>query len=100
MIHNKTSPSASSCFQRNLIVLKENVEATIIETGNNLSVSNNVTEIYLEKNAKLNYLDLTGENNVFPKISHKFCEMAEYASFNHFGLSLTPRPQEQKLSCT
>ena len=91
VIHNKTSPSASSCFQRNLIVLKENVEATIIETGNNLSVFNNVTEIYLGKNAKLNYLDLTGEDNLFPKISHKFCDMAEYSSFNHFGLRLNTK---------
>ena len=91
VIHNKTNPSANSCFQRNLIVIEENVEATIIETGNNLSVSNSVTEIYLGKNAKLNYLDLTGENNIFPKISHKFCEMAEYSAFNHFGLRLNTK---------
>ena len=91
VIHNKTNPSASSCFQRNLIVIKEDVEATIIETGNNLSVFNNVTEIYLGKNAKLNYLDLTGENNVLPKISHKFCEMAEYSTFNHFGMKLNTK---------
>ncbi len=91
VIHNKTDASASSCFQRNLIVIEEDVEATIIETGNNLSVFNSVTEIYLGKNAKLNYLDLTGENNVLPKISHKFCEMAEYSSFNHFGLRLNTK---------
>ena len=91
VIHNRTNPSASSCFQRNLIVIKEDVEVTIIETGNNLSVFNDVTEIYLEKNAKLNYLDLTGENNVFPKISHKFCDMAEHSSFKHFGLRLNTR---------
>jgi len=91
VIHNKTNPSANSCFQRNLIVIEEDVEATIIETGNNLSVSNSVTEIYLGKNAKLNYLDLTGENNIFPKISHKFCEMAEYSAFNHFGLRLNTK---------
>ena len=91
VIHNKTKDSKSSCFQRNLIVIKEDVEVTIIETGNNLSVFNEVTEIYLEKNAKLNYLDLTGENNIFPKISHKFCDMAENSTFNHFGLRLNTK---------
>ena len=60
VIHNKTDTNVSSSFQRNLVVIKEDVEATIIETGNNLSVFNEVTEIYLEKNAKLNYLDLKG----------------------------------------
>ena len=91
VIHNKTNTSTSNCFQRNLIVIKENVEVTIIETGNNLSVFNTVTEIYLEKNAKLNYLDFTGENNIFPKICHKFCDMAENSSFNHFGLKLNTK---------
>ena len=67
------------------------MEITIIETGNNLSVFNQVTEIYLEKNAKLNYLDLTGENNIFPKISHKFCDLAENSSFSHFGLKLNTK---------
>ncbi len=91
IIHNKTNTFAKNCFQRNLIVVNEGVEATIIETGNNLSVSNAVTEIYLEENAKLNYLDLTGENNIFPKISHKFCDLAENSSFNHFGLRLNTK---------
>ena len=91
VIHNETNTSTSNCFQRNLIVIKEDVEVTIIETGNNLSVFNTVTEIYLEKNAKLNYLDLTGENNIFPKICHKFCDMAENSSFNHFGLKLNTK---------
>ena len=80
-------------------MIKENVEVTIIETGNNLSVFNTVTEIYLEKNAKLNYLDFTGENNIFPKICHKFCDMAKNSSFNHFGLKLNTKQREQKLSC-
>ena len=97
VIHNKTNPSASRCFQRNLIVIKKDVEATIIETGNNLSVFNDVTEIYLEENAKLNYLDLTGENNIFPKISHKFCDMAEYSSFNHFGLRLNTKAKRTEI---
>ena len=83
VIHNKTNKSVRNCFQRNLIIVKKGVEATIIETGNNLSVFNSVTEIYLGKNAKLNFLDLTGENNIFPKISHKFCDLAENSSFNH-----------------
>ena len=91
VIHNKTQTSASNCFQRNLIVVKDDVEATIIETGNNISVFNSVTEIYLGKNAKLNFLDLTGENNIFPKISHKFCDIAENATFNHFGLRLNTK---------
>ncbi len=91
IIHNKTNTAATNCFQRNLIIVKENVEATLIETGNNLSVSNTVSEIYLEKNAKLNYLDLTGENNIFPNISHKFCDLAENSSFNHFGLRLNTK---------
>ncbi len=91
VIHNKTKTSASNCFQRNLIVIKDNVEATIIETGNNLSVFNSVTEIYIGKNAKLNFLDLTGENNIFPKISHKFCDIAENSTFNHFGLRLNTK---------
>ncbi len=91
VIHNKTQTSASNCFQRNLIVVKDDVEGTIIETGNNLSVFNSVTEIYLGKNAKLNFLDLTGENNIFPKISHKFCDIAENATFNHFGLRLNTK---------
>ncbi len=91
VIHNKTKPSASNCFQRNLIVIKDDVEATIIETGNNLSVFNSVTEIYLGKNAKLNFLDLTGEGNIFPKISHKFCDIAENSTFNHFGLRLNTK---------
>ncbi len=91
VIHNKTKTSASNCFQRNLIVIKDDVEATIIETGNNLSVFNSVTEIYLGKNAKLNFLDLTGESNIFPKISHKFCDIAENATFNHFGLKLNTK---------
>ena len=56
VIHNKTNKSVSNCFQRNLIIVKKGVEATIIETGNNLSVFNSVTEIYLDENAKLNYL--------------------------------------------
>ena len=42
----------------------------------------------MEENAKLNYLDLTGENNIFPKISHKFCDIAKNSTFNHFGLRL------------
>ena len=88
VLHNKTNKSVSNCFQRNLIVIKKDVEVTIIETGNNLSVFNAVTEIFLEENAKLNYLDLTGESNIFPKISHKFCDMAENSTFNHFGLRL------------
>ena len=91
VIHNKTNSCARNCFQRNLIVIKKGVEATIIETGNNLSVFNSVTEIYLEENAKLNYLDLTGESNIFPKISHKFCDMAENSTFNHFGLRLNTK---------
>ena len=91
VIHNKTDTSVSRSFQRNLIVIKEDVDATIIETGNNLSVFNSVTEIYLGKNAKLNYLDLTGENNVFPKIAHKFCDIAENSTFNHFGLRLNTK---------
>ena len=97
VIHNKTDTSVSRSFQRNLIVIKEDVEATIIETGNNLSVFNEVTEIYLEKNAKLNYLDLTGENNVFPKIAHKFCDMAENSSFNHFGLRLNTKATRSEI---
>ena len=97
VIHNKTDTSVSGSFQRNLIVIKEDVEATIIETGNNLSVFNEVTEIYLEKNAKLNYLDLTGENNVFPKIAHKFCDMAENSSFNHFGLRLNTKATRSEI---
>ncbi len=91
IIHNKTKTSASNCFQRNLIVIKDDVEATIIETGSNLSVCNSVTEIYLGENAKLNFLDLTGENNIFPKIAHKFCDIAENATFNHFGLRLNTK---------
>ena len=91
IIHNKTNTSKNSCFQRNLVVLKKGVEATIIETGNNLSVFNAVTEIYLEENAKLNYLDLTGENNIFPKISYKFCDLAKNSTFNHFGLRLNTK---------
>ena len=50
-----------------------------------------MSEIYLEKNAKLNYLDLTGSNNIYPKISHKFCDLAEKSSFNHFGLRLNTK---------
>ena len=91
IIHNETSKSATNCFQRNLIIVKEAVEITLIETGNNLSVFNSVSEIYLEKNAKLNYLDLTGSNNIYPKISHKFCDLAEKSSFNHFGLRLNTK---------
>ena len=91
VIHNETDNSTSNCFQRNLIVVEKDVEATIIETGNNLSVFNSVTEIYLGKNAKLNYIDLTGENNIFPKISHKFCDLAEKSTFNHFGLRLNTK---------
>ena len=91
VIHNRTNNSASNCFQRNLIVIKKDVEATIIETGNNLSVFNSVTEIYLGENAKLNYLDLTGESNISPKISHKFCDLAENSTFNHFGLRLNTK---------
>lgn len=91
VIHNKTSSSTSNNFQRNLIIVKEDVEVTLIETGNNLSVHNSVTEIYLEKKAKLNYLDLTGSNNIFPKISHKFCELSEGSSFSHFGLKLNTK---------
>ena len=91
VIHNKTSKNIDNCFQRNLIIVKEGLEITLIETGNNLSVFNQVTEIYLEKNAKLNYFDLTGENNIFPKISHKFCDLAERSSFSHFGLKLNTK---------
>ena len=91
VIHNKTNKNINSCFQRNLIIVKEGLEITLIETGNNLSVFNQVTEIYLEKNAKLNYFDLTGENNIFPKISHKFCDLAESSSFSHFGLKLNTK---------
>ncbi len=91
IIHNKTNTSASNLFQRNLMIVDKDVEVTIIETGNNLSVFNTVTEIYLGENAKLNYLDLTGENNIFPKISHKFCDLAEKSSFNHFGLRLNTK---------
>ena len=91
VLNNKTNKSVSNCFQRNLIVINKDVEVTIIETGNNLSVFNAVTEIYLEENAKLNYLDLTGESNIFPKISHKFCDMAENSTFNHFGLRLNTK---------
>ena len=50
VIHNKTNTLASNCFQRNLIIIKKDVEVTIVETGNNLSVFNPVTEIYLEEN--------------------------------------------------
>ncbi len=97
VIHNRTKTSASNCFQRNLIVIKDDVEATIIETGNNLSVFNSVTEIYLGKNAKLNFLDLTGQNNIFPKISHKFCDLAENSTFNHFGLRLNTKATRTEL---
>ena len=97
VIRNKTNKSARNCFQRNLIIVKKGVEATIIETGNNLSVFNSVTEIYLDENAKLNYLDLTGENNIFPKISHKFCDMAEKSTFNHFGLRLNTKSTRNEI---
>ena len=91
VIHNQTSNSTSNNFQRNLIIVKEGVEVTLVETGNNLSVHNSVTEIYLGKNAKLNYFDLTGLNNIFPKISHKFCDLYECSSFRHFGLKLNTK---------
>ena len=97
VIHNETSRNLNNCYQRNLIVVKEGLEITLIETGNNLSVFNLVTEIYLEKNAKLNYFDLTGEDNIFPKISHKFCELAESSSFSHFGLRLNTKATREEI---
>ena len=97
VVHNKTSAKVRTCLQRNIIVIDENVEATLLETGNNLSVSNSVTEIYLKKNAKLNYFDLTGLNNIYPKISHKFCDLAEGSSFSHFGLKLNTRATRSEI---
>ena len=97
VIHNETSKNVNNCFQRNLIVVKEGLEITLIETGNNLSVFNQVTEIYLEKNATLNYFDLTGEHNIFPKITHKFCDLAESSSFRHFGLKLNTKATRSEI---
>jgi len=71
---------------RNLIVVEENAEATIIICDHTLSpmrfLTNSVTEVYVGPNARFNIIRVQNEHNNAAKISHTFIhqERKSYAS--------------------
>jgi Fe-S cluster assembly protein SufD len=89
-LHNQNVKEKREDYMRNLIVLEDGASLTVVETGNNIS-KNILTEFYLKKGAKLNFIDLTGINNIRPKINHRFCELQDDAEFKYFSVSLNPR---------
>jgi Fe-S cluster assembly protein SufD len=77
---------------RNLIVIEENAEATIIICDHTLSpmkfLTNAVTEVYVGANARFNIVRVQNEHNNAAKLTHTFIhqERSSYASSNNITL--------------
>jgi Fe-S cluster assembly protein SufD len=77
---------------RNLIVVEENAEATIIICDHTLSpmkfLTNAVTEVYVGANARFNIVRVQNEHNNAAKLTHTFIhqERSSYASSNNITL--------------
>jgi Fe-S cluster assembly protein SufD len=77
---------------RNLIVIEENAEATIIICDHTLSpmkfLTNAVTEVYVGANAKFNIVRVQNEHNNAAKLTHTFIhqERSSFASSNNITL--------------
>lgn len=77
---------------RNLIVLEENSEANILVCDHTLSanrfISNVVTEIVLDSNARLEYVKMQNEHNESAQLTHTFINQASNSSLKTNTLSL------------
>lgn len=77
---------------RNLIVVEENAEATIIICDHTLSpmrfLTNAVTEVYVGANARFNIIRVQNEHNNAAKLTHTFIhqERSSFASSNNITL--------------
>ena len=76
---------------RNIIVANTNSQATIIEnyigTDEYRYFNNTITQIHLEKNAKITHYKLTEENQHTLHIGNVFVEQEEHSQFNGFSIS-------------
>ncbi len=96
-IENQLDISEENKFLRNFVKLEKGSSLTIIETGSKSFTKNIMTELYISKGAKLNYINLTNFYNKNPKIDHVFCDLEEGAVFNYFSLNLNPKSSRSEI---
>lgn len=79
--------------RRLLIILEENAKANILicdHAANDFnSLSTQVTEIFLERNAALNLYELEETDRKNKRIAHTFVQQAANSRFNHSCITLT-----------
>ena len=74
-IENQIDISEENKFLRNFVKLENGSSLTIVETGSKSFTKNIMSEFYISKGAKLNYINLTNFYNKNPKIDHVFCDL-------------------------
>ena len=96
-IENQIDISEENKFLRNFVKLENGSSLTIVETGSKSFTKNMMSEFYISKGAKLNYINLTNFYNKNPKIDHVFCDLEEGAVFNYFSLNLNPKSSRSEI---